>query len=295
MKNEYILGVKVNVGITKSEVISEIVAMLDDRKCHYISTTNAEFIMDAQKDKSFKEVINMADLSIPDGIGTLFASYYVNSIKNLPHNVFYPVRSFYKGIMFGVTSLLKRYPIGERISGADLMYDICNYAETNNKNIYLLGGWPKDWLGRKESTNVDLAKKTAEMLRKKYPNLCIIGATSQFSPKEVDDNKTVDFIKQDMVKNNIDHLDILFVAYGHPSQEKWIKRNICKVPAYLALGVGGTFDYISGTQKRAPEIFIKSNLEWLYKLFTQPWRMRRILKAFPIFPFQVFLSTIKHS
>jgi len=87
-------------------------------------------------------------------------------------------------------------------------------------------------------------------------------------------------------------IDVMFVAYGHPNQEKWIARNLKKVPVKVAIGVGGTFDYIIGQKKRAPHFILNSSFEWLYKLVTQPWRMRRVIKAFPEFPLRVFFESI---
>ncbi len=65
-----------------------------------------------------------------------------------------------------------------------------------------------------------------------------------------------------------------------------------KIPAKLSVGVGGTFDYISMVKHRAPDLMIDLNLEWLYKLITQPWRIKRIISAYPIFPLRVYLSSL---
>jgi len=74
--------------------------------------------------------------------------------------------------------------------------------------------------------------------------------------------------------------DILFVALGHGRQEKWIARNLSKLSSVkLAMGVGGSFDYISGQVKRAPKFMRKLGLEWLYRLIKEPWRLPRILVA----------------
>jgi N-acetylglucosaminyldiphosphoundecaprenol N-acetyl-beta-D-mannosaminyltransferase len=295
MKTEYVLGVKVNTEIKLQDVVKEVDRLIKKEGSHLISTTNAEFVMDAQKDKSFKEIINNSALSIPDGIGVLYALYYEKLIQNMKKGFLFPVKAFIKGVWFGVTSLFVKYPLGERVSGVELMYELCDYAAKNNKTVYLLGGWAKNKLGRNISRDINVASITASKLRKKYPKLLIVGAESQFTHKIQDDTVSIKYIHNDMKVSNVNHIDLLFVAYGHPAQEKWIVRNGTAIPAKVCIGVGGTFDYISRIQKRSPQIFISLNLEWLYKLVTQPWRFTRIFKAFPTFPFTVFLYSIRKS
>ena len=72
--------------------------------------------------------------------------------------------------------------------------------------------------------------------------------------------------------------DLLFVAFGMGKQEKFIGDNWSELDVKLAMGVGGAFDYISGGVSRAPEWMRKSGLEWLHRLFRQPWRWRRQLR-----------------
>ncbi|EKE00374.1 MAG: teichoic acid biosynthesis protein, partial [uncultured bacterium] len=79
MQEQYILGVKVNTGFTMQTAVDHIAKLLSDGKNHYISTTNAEFVMTSQKDSEFKNIINKADLSLPDGAGILFADYFIKA------------------------------------------------------------------------------------------------------------------------------------------------------------------------------------------------------------------------
>ena len=69
--------------------------------------------------------------------------------------------------------------------------------------------------------------------------------------------------------------DILFVAFGSPKQEKWIYENLPKLDVTVAIGVGGSFDFISGKVKRAPVFIRNLGLEWLFRLIIQPWRVKR--------------------
>jgi len=79
----------------------------------------------------------------------------------------------------------------------------------------------------------------------------------------------------------------VFVALGVPRQEKWITENLDKFSKGVFIGVGGSFDVIAGTVKRAPVIWQKLNLEWLYRLLRQPSRFIRML-VLPRFALKVF-------
>ena len=72
-------------------------------------------------------------------------------------------------------------------------------------------------------------------------------------------------------------VDILFVAFGSPKQEIWIADNLNKIPAKVVVGVGGSFDFISGKVPRAPKFVRNLGLEWLFRLIIQPWRIKRQL------------------
>jgi len=82
--------------------------------------------------------------------------------------------------------------------------------------------------------------------------------------------------------------DVLCVAYGAPAQDLWIRRNLSRLPVAVAMGVGGAYDFLSGRQRRAPYIMQRMGLEWLYRLYREPWRWRRML-AIPRFMLQVIL------
>ena len=103
-----------------------------------------------------------------------------------------------------------------------------------------------------------IAKQTAECLLKKYPKLKVFFAGSDTETK-------------------IPPVDLLFVALGHIKQEKWIAENLEKIPVHVAMGVGGSFDYLSGNVPRAPKWMRDLGLEWLFRLILQPWRIKRQL------------------
>ena len=121
---------------------------------------------------------------------------------------------------------------------------------------------------------------------------CIEGGKVIDSGMIVYSDNRIDYIKKVMVEKGINKIDFLFVAYNHLHQEKWIMRNKDKIPAKVSIGCGGTFDFIVGNCSLPPDIYAKYNLGWLYRLIKQPWRIKRIIKAFPIFPMKVYVDSI---
>lgn len=142
-------------------------------------------------------------------------------------------------------------PFKERFAGVDFVESVCK--EVNEKPITV------GFLGGKDS----VAERTAECLLAKYPGLKVVFAASQWPSKLP---KSLMLLKMPM---------ILFVAFGFPKQEIWMAENLEKIPVRIAVGVGGSFDYISGKIPRAPLIIRNLGFEWFYRLIVQPWRIKR--------------------
>ncbi|MEA2113189.1 MAG: WecB/TagA/CpsF family glycosyltransferase [Patescibacteria group bacterium] len=153
----------------------------------------------------------------------------------------------------------------KRFAGVDLMERICQRAVQKQWQILLIGG-------RKR-----IARKTKEVLEKKYPGLLV---------------KRINMVEFD--KYSTERRVILFVALGAPKQEKWIARNLRKNPSInLAIGVGGAFDFISGRVKRAPKFLRLVGMEWAWRLMVQPWRVKRVFNAIIVFPWLVVKNSWK--
>ena len=295
LKEEKVLGVKINTGLDYPKTIEYIEnTLLKDEKCHYICTTNPEFVMDAQSDPAFRDIINNSDLSVPDGAGVLFALEYNRRIsKYSKKSLMFPLIAFYTGIAVGIKGFLKTKAFGEPIFGVSLAEKICDVASKKGYSVFFLGGWPKDVFGSSIKTDMDLATQAANVMRKKHPNIRIIGATSCFNSDEEHDASATAYIRDSMKKAGVKRLDFLLVAFTHVYQEKWILRNIKNIPVDISVGVGGSFDYFALIKTPSPEMVIQRNLGWLFRLITQPWRFKRIFKAFPLFPLTIFLKSLK--
>lgn len=90
--------------------------------------------------------------------------------------------------------------------------------------------------------------------------------------------------------------EILLVGFGAPKQDLWIAENINKITSVrIAAGIGGTFDFMTGRQKRAPKTFRSFGLEWFWRLLRQPWRLARINRAIFVFYLLILKNKLKHN
>jgi len=146
----------------------------------------------------------------------------------------------------------------ERVTGSDGIYRICERAAQSSWRVYLLGAAP------------GVAARAAALLQALYPDLCVVG-TDSGNPTDAE----WPAIQQRLAAAKP---DILFVAFGHPRQDFWIDRHRAELPVKVAMGVGGAFDFVAGVTVRAPRWVQRLGLEWLHRLWREPWRWRRMLK-----------------
>ncbi|WP_321172276.1 WecB/TagA/CpsF family glycosyltransferase [Sediminibacillus sp. JSM 1682029] len=158
-----------------------------------------------------------------------------------------------------MASKLINQPIQERVTGFDLMTHLIGYAEDQQLSCFFLGA--------SEEVNV----KMVERIKTLHPYLRIAGKHHGFF--DLDDKNIVTEVQKSQP-------DLIFVALGSPRQEQWITKHYQQFTKGLFMGVGGSFDVIAGEVKRAPKLWIKLHLEWLYRTIKQPFRWKRILKVF---------------
>jgi len=233
-----VLNVMVDV-VTMQEAVDRVKDFIDLRSPHLVVTPNAEMIMMANEDKSLAQIINNADLVIPDGAGVVWAARYNDDV------------------------------MPERVAGYDLVQNLLAVAAIRKYSIYMLGGAPG---------MVNKAKLVAE---ERYPGVKIVGTRHGFFSK-LDEPEIISNIKNCRP-------DILLVALGVPRQEKWLSEYSGQLEVPVAIGVGGTFDVMAGAVRRAPLWMQNANLEWLYRLISEPRRAIRML-ALPRFVMRVIIS-----
>lgn len=224
MEKEKYLGVDVCC-LDMNDVINEVDNIIKEKVPSFVVAINPEKIIKADKDSGLKELLNSATIQIPDGVGVLLASK------------------------------LKGGHIRSRVTGIDLMQNICKLASEKNYKVFLLGAKP------------GVAEKAAGILMERYKGLNITGIQDGYFK---DDREVIDKIREASP-------DIVFVAMGSPKQEYWIKKNMEEIGASLYMGVGGSYDVICGNIDRAPEWMCKAGLEWLFRLIKEPWRYKRMV------------------
>jgi N-acetylglucosaminyldiphosphoundecaprenol N-acetyl-beta-D-mannosaminyltransferase len=159
------------------------------------------------------------------------------------------------GIGLVVAGKVLGLPPIPRVTGVGLFEEMVKVANQDKKKIYLYGASP------------EVCEKAGNVLQTRYPELQVVGTQHGF---EKDTSVIIQRIQDAQP-------DYLFVALGTPRQEKWIAQHLDVLPVQLVMGVGGTFDVLTGNVKRAPVFMQKLGLEWLHRLLKQPTRAGRMM------------------
>lgn len=162
------------------------------------------------------------------------------------------------GVIYG--SRILGTPLKERVPGIELAQNLMGKMAETGKTLFLLGSKP------------GVAEEAAHRLKEKYPALQIVGIHDGYF---TEDEPVVREIRESGA-------DVVFVCLGAPKQEKWMRKYGEATGAHLLLGIGGSLDVFSGNVKRAPEVFQRLNLEWFYRLISNPSRAGRMMRL-PLF------------
>ena len=145
----------------------------------------------------------------------------------------------------------------ERVSGVEIVERLCEQSAIKGYRIYFLGAAP------------GIADQAAQRMTAKYPGAQIVGTRDGFFT-DADVPGILNVIRDSRA-------DILCVAMGIPKQEKWIARYREELGVSVLIGVGGTLDVLSGTVKRAPVVFQKARLEWLWRVLKNPRKINKVM------------------
>lgn len=157
-------------------------------------------------------------------------------------------------------------PVKERVPGFDLLHCLLAFGEKQGWKVYLLGA------------SAETIQTCYNNLKQQYPGIQFVGYHDGFFGEDRN-QEIIELVRQT-------EPDLLFVGRSQDKQEPWIQQNREKLNVPVMMGVGGSFDVISGKLKRAPAFFIKMRLEWFYRLLQEPWRYKRML-ALPKFALKV--------
>ncbi|WP_341525813.1 WecB/TagA/CpsF family glycosyltransferase [Nostoc sp. UHCC 0302] len=232
-----VLGIPVHV---MSNYPGWLLECLQQGRGTHVVTLNAEMTMQAEQNKSLAQVIQDAELVIPDGAGVVLYLRWLLWQK------------------------VQRFP------GIELAEQLLQEIGQQNTaiKVFFYGGAP------------GVAAKAAEYWQQEIPGLNIAGTHSGYHSLE-EEEKLRETFRQVQPQ-------VIFVGLGVPRQELWIAKNRHLCPEAIWIGVGGSFDIWSGTKTRAPAWLGNNNLEWLYRLYQEPWRWRRML-ALPAFAVKAFV------
>lgn len=157
-------------------------------------------------------------------------------------------------------------PVKERVAGFDLMHELLREGDLRHWSVYLLG-----------STQEVLEAAEANLARQ-FPGVRFVGRRNGYFSDQEDEAVIADIRRANP--------DLLFVARSAANQEPWIAKHEKALAVPVMMGIGGSLDVISGKLKRAPALFRRLGIEWLYRLIQEPWRYKRML-ALPKFALKV--------
>lgn len=235
--------------VDNQKTIQKIEEFIVSKKPHQIVTPDTLAVLRARKDPEYHAILKSADLVTPDGAGILWAATTLN------------------------------YPLSERVTGIDIIHNICQLAAKKGYSLYLLGSYP------------GVASDAALNLTEKYPGIKIAGTHHGYFSCE--DSQNCENVKNSNSGKNKEEEeiiaeikekrpDILLAGMGVPKQEKWISKNLDKLDIPVCMGVGGSFDVLSGRIPRAPLWMQRHGMEWIYRSIKQP---NRVFQVFALFYF----------
>ncbi len=245
-----VLGIPID-WINHEELAQKLKQFVASQKPHQVTTVNAEFIVLAQENQTFRQTLESSDLSLPDGTGVVLAQ---TLLDNYPLS---RISRFIRFIGLGFKHVFAPRSFQyQRITGVDLTNYLLALGDEEKWSFFLLGAKP------------GVAEKTGKLWQEIYPGISIVG-TSAADP---DDPQIITQIKE--LKP-----DILLVAYGAPKQDLFIAQHRDELSVPIMVGVGGTFDYAVGNVYRAPKFIRIIGLEWIVRLIQQPKRLGRIYRS----------------
>ena len=232
-----LLGVRVHP-LTVEELHQRLAGYIDNRQHALVFHANVHGINLAVKDTAMMAALNRAEIVFCDGAGVILGA------RLLGHH------------------------IPERITYADWMWQLAEFAAGRGDSLFFLGARP------------GVAQAAAVRLVERFPTLQIAGVQDGYF------NKSIGHPENEAVVRCINERrpNILVVGMGMPLQEQWLSENWGRIEANVALTGGAVFDYLSGELQRAPEWMTGNGLEWLGRLLIEPRRLwRRYLVGNPIF------------
>lgn len=224
---------------TMEEALQATECLLEQPKAAYVVAVNVDVIIKIEHDPYLRKIIDEADICLVDGKPLVWLARQ------------------------------EGYPVKEKVSGSDLVPELCRRAAGQGKSIFILGGAE------------GVAHRAGQNLLKAFPGLRIAGTYAP--PMGFEHSKT----ELDKINNMLDSSapDYLFACLGCPKQEKWVYENIGKSRAKVFVCAGATVDFLAGKINRAPKWMSEHGLEWLYRMTQDP---NRLVKRYLVDDMKIF-------
>lgn len=213
----------------RSTAVDAVIGFAKSGVPSYVVTPNSDHLVRLESDLELREIYQHADIVIADGMPVVWASKLLGG------------------------------GLEERVTGADLMPDVCARAAKEGLTIFMMGAAE------------GVAKEAQRRLEALYPGLRCVGVYSP--PFGFEKDPQISELIVSMIKEAAP--DIIFVGLGAPKQEKWIFNNYKKFSKGIFLGIGASIDFIAGNVNRAPTWMQKTGSEWIYRLVQEPGRLAK--------------------
>jgi N-acetylglucosaminyldiphosphoundecaprenol N-acetyl-beta-D-mannosaminyltransferase len=265
-----VLGVRFD-NLTRAEAARAIARLAGGSDPSYVVKPYSEFMPRAVREPAVRKILNDAALCLPDGAGILWAAHYL-SLRGGAFRAIWQLPLSLASLVLNPKAV--RRPLKENMAGVDLTWLLLAELDAVAATVFLLGGTQPELEG------------TQARIKERFPQLRLVGAhTGHFKTKGPANDAVVDQI-------NAARPQALLVAMGFPLQERWIAANLSRLSVKVAVAEGGSFSFISGATRRAPEWMQRAGLEWFFRLLRQPWRLRRQL-ALPVFVWIVLQERLR--
>ncbi len=278
-----ILNLEVNA-LTKVELKDALERTLQGGKLVKVGKVNTEFLLRSKESPEFAETLANFEYKIADGSGVLWAAKYLSlPVTKVP--ILRQAQAIWQMVYTGASLIfVPKYctdPIPERFPGVEALYLMLDVAEKEKAPVYFFGA------------EKEVLSQAVEAIKSKFLTLVIAGYHEGYNYK---DEEIIDDINKSRAK-------LLIVAHGSPKQEYWIQDHANKLkPVRVAVGEGGSFDFVAGVHKRAPKWMRKIGIEWLYRMFMNKnkttgggSRAKRIWRAVPVFVWTVVSDKIRNN
>lgn len=226
MEKQPLLNTYVN-NVNMDETLEEICRLVDEKQKSYIVAINVDVVMKMENDEYLKKIADEADLTLVDGKPLVWIAKW------------------------------HKRPVKAKISGSDLVPELCKVAAKRGFSIFIIGGAE------------GVAEKAKNNLENRMKDIRIVGT---YSPPFGFENDEQELQKINTMISDV-HPDLVIACFGCPKQEKWIYENYHKYDGTVSICAGATVDFLAGTVNRAPNWMRENGLEWAYRFVQEPKRL----------------------